>query len=110
MATPYSNGPAAAGAAAGATVPGRLGTKVRITAVVWSLTVAPAAPVTLQVIGRQSRITFTTQIVAANPQSLTLGSTGAEFDPNETVDGTISAPGGAVVATLDLLADFVPVQ
>lgn len=109
MATSYTNGPAAAGAAAGATVGGKLGAKVRITAAVWSLTAAPAAPVTLTIVGRQSRIQFTTQIVAAGPQSLTLGSTGAEYDPNESVDGTISAPGGAVVATLDLLADFIPI-
>lgn len=110
MALPYSGGPGAAGAVATATVPARLGNKSRITGCVFSLSVAPAAPVTLAVVGRSSRTGMSVQVVGAGPQSLTFGSTGVEFDPNEIVDGFITAPGGAVVATLTLLADYVPQQ
>lgn len=110
MASPYSAGPSAAGAAALASVPARLGAKVRITGCVFSISVAPAAPVTLSITGRSSKNTMTVQVVGAGPQSLTFGSTGIEFDPNESVDGAISAGGGAVVQTLNLLADFIPIQ
>ena len=110
MAFPYSAGPSAAGAAALASVPARLGSRVRITGCVFSISVAPAAPVTLSITGRSSKSTLTAQIVGAGPQSLTFGSTGVEFDVNESVDGVISAGGGAVVQVLNLLADFIPVQ
>lgn len=107
MALPYTAGPSAAGAAGLATVPGRLGTRTRITGCVFSYSVAPAAPQTLTITGRQSRNQLITSVIAGGPQSLTFGSTGVEFDENETVDGVLSAGAGAVIATLDLLADFI---
>lgn len=110
MAAPYTAGPSAAGLAGLASVPGRLGTRTRITGCIFSYSVAPAAPGTLSITGRSSKNTISITVPNAGAQSLTFGSTGLEFDANETVDGVLSGGAGAVVATLNLLADFIPAE